>query len=153
MTTYAVNLTNNATTVYENFSFNSMCLGHDGNYYALGPAGLYSLGGDLDDTANIDSMLGLGKQDFGVPNIKHLSVAYIGVRAETPVLLRLGCNGESAEYLARGSSTELVQERIDLGKGWRANWFTVDLYNTSGGQFTVDSLEVVPHIISKRRVR
>lgn len=152
MTTYAVNLTNNATTRYENFAFNSMCLGHDGAYYALGDAGLYSLGGDLDDLANIEAMVGLGKQDFDSPNIKHLGAVYIGMQGEAPVLLCLGTNGELAEYLARGSADELMQVRVDVGKGWRANYFTLDLYNTVGGQFTLASIAAEPYLQSKRKI-
>lgn len=152
LTTYNVNLMTNATTQYEHFDFNSMCLASNGAYYGMSSDGLYQLTGDTDADAKIEAMLSLGKQDFGTQALKHLAGAYLGVMSDTPMRVRVMANGAQYDYLARDYDSGLMQQRVDTGRGLRANYFTLDVYNTDGGQFELATLDACINLISQRRI-
>jgi hypothetical protein len=152
MTTYAINLNTNATTEYDGFAPNSMCLAHDGNRYMLDAAGLHRIGGGDDNGAPIEAMIGLGKTDLGSPYKKRLVAAYLEVSSETPMLLRLFDDDADYELVARSSSEVLEQQRVDLPRGVRANFFGFELYNTNGGDFTLDNMELLSAASKTRRI-
>lgn len=151
LTTYCVNLTNNATSQYENFDFNSMALAHDGDYYALTSTGLFRLGGDTDNGALIDAMVSFGVQDLGTDNLKILPVVYLSVASTTLMMLRVGADGVYYEFKARTSSEELTTQRVDVARGLRASVFDLGVYNTDGGDFSLYSVRA-DAVKSKRRI-
>jgi hypothetical protein len=147
-----MNRDTSATTQYgDSFDFNSMTLGHDGRYYVMGVGGLYLLEGDDDGGEPIEAMVGLGQSDLGSDKRKRLRVAYLGVESDTPMVLVLGAEGEQYELPARSASDEHQQQRVDVCRGARANLFTLDLYNSDGGDFKLSSLTVVPAESTNRR--
>lgn len=141
-TTYSTNLTTGATSRYENFDFNSMCLAHDGKHYGLTATGLCELSGDLDDTDLIEAMIGLGNQNFGLNELKRLPWAYLSVSCETKMLLRLRVKGLYYEFLSRTCDENMQQQRIDASQGLKSSFFGIDIYNTDGGRFTLESVEI-----------
>jgi hypothetical protein len=151
-TTYNTNLTTGATSRYENFDFNSMCLAHDGKHYGLTATGLCELSGALDEAASIESMIGLGNQNFGSSELQRIPWVYLSVACETKMLLRVRARGLYYEFLTRGYDEELQQQRVDVAQGLKANFFGIDVYNTDGGDFTLASIGIEP-IKSKRKIR
>lgn len=150
-TTYSVNLTTGATSRYENFDFNSMCLAHDGKHYGLTSTGLHELSGDLDDADLIEAMIGLGNQNFGSLELKRVPWAYLSVSCETKMLLRLKVQGLYYEFLSRTCDETLQQQRVDASQGLKSSFFGIDVYNTDGGQFTLESIDIEA-VKSKRRI-
>lgn len=152
MTTYCIDPYSGATTEYENFNFNSLCLAHDGNYYGVTSTGIFALGGDYDVAEPIRSMVGFGSSDLEQPFKKHLSVQYAEVATETPLLSRVLVDESDYAYESRvcPDGTRLV--RFTLGKGLRSTHFGFEVYNTCGGDFEMTSLETRVHPSKTRRI-
>lgn len=152
MTTYCIDPYSGATTEYENFNFNSLCLAHDGNYYGVTAAGIFSLGGNYDVTEPIRAMVGFGSSDMGSPFKKNLSVQYADISTETNIVSRILVDEYDYRYESRKAPQGERMVRIDLGKGLRSTYFGLELYNTCGGAFELTSLETISHQSKTRKI-
>ena len=140
---WCLNLESTAATRYEGWSVTSVARG-----YATMPDGLYL----LDSTGPVDAHIDFGKKEFGGENLKHLPACYLGVSSDTPMELRVTTpEAEDYRYEARSSSTNMRVQRVDPGRGLRANWYDLSLYNTEGSEFTLASVSFAP-IASGRRI-
>lgn len=142
---WALNVENMGSTRYENFGFTSFA--KIGNaYYGCKPDGIYRLDGETDAGAPVQAMVSFGKQDFGTSALKRITTAYAGVSCEGRLFLKVLAEGEEYVYAARGAGEYLQQQRFDLGKGLRANWLEFELYNASGEDFELASVDfaIVP---------
>ena len=140
---WCLNIERVAVTQYTGYNFTSI----SGNY-ATGALGFY----DLAAVGGVDALVSLGKNDFGSDNLKHLPACYVGVSSETPIELRVSTpDDEDYRYETRSISTSLQIQRIDPGKGLRANWYELSLYNTEGSDFTLASVSFAP-VASGRRI-
>lgn len=137
---WVVNLTNSATSTYENFAFNSFAtLG--GRYYGVRSEGLYLLEGDTDAGSPIRASVSFGKQDFGTPNKKNMTRAYVGASSTGTLLLKIiTANGSEHIYTARAAAAFQREQRFDVGRGIQANYFTFELFNKNGCDFELDSV-------------
>ena len=140
---WCLNLENNAATRYEAWPVTSAARG-----YATMPDGLYL----LDRTGPVDAHVDLGKIDWGVEEMKAVPACYLGVSSDAPMELRVTTpTHEDYRYEARTSSTELRIQRVDPGRGLRANWYALSVYNTEGSEFTLASISFAP-VASSRRI-
>lgn len=142
MTTYCINLDTSATSEFSNYAFNSYCAAHDGHRYALTSAGLFLLEGDTDDGEEIEASIQTGKQDFKTQSEKRLNTVYVGASSPEKMALTINSMGVEHDYNTRSYSEELNQQRFDVGKGLRANWFDFTVRNTSGADFEVADFSV-----------
>ena len=139
---YCVNLETKALTTYSDWDFTSV----SGNYGTMDD-GIYA----LNATGNVPWSVSFGKLNFKTDNLKHLPAAYIGVDSEEPLTLTVILpDGTSYEYNARSASTDLKIQRIDPGKGLRANWFDLTLSNTTGSNFTLAKVSFAPTVSTRR---
>jgi hypothetical protein len=142
MEVWAVNLDTRASTRYENYPFNSYAeLG--GRALGAKADGIFLLEGETDATTPIQAAIALGKQDFDTNQRKHVHNVYVGVGSDERMVLRVDVEGETYFYQARSSAEHKRQQRIDLGRGLRANWFEFTLLNDFGGDFEIDTIEFV----------
>lgn len=140
---YCMNLETGAVSTYTDFAFASISGG-----YGTKADGLYALSG----VEVIDAHIGLGKNDFGSENQKHLPACYLGVASDAPMELRVTTpDAEDYRYEARSSAAEMRVQRVDPGKGLRANWYDLSIHNTEGSDFTLASVSFAP-VISGRRI-
>ena len=140
---YCMNLESAAVSTYTDYAFASI----SGNYGTKSD-GLYYLTG----TEAIDAHIAFGKNDFGGENLKHLPACYVGCSSETPIELRVSTpDDEDYRYETRSISTNLQIQRIDPGKGLRANWYDLSFHNTEGSDFTLASVSFAP-VASGRRI-
>jgi len=140
---WGLNLENNAATRYEGLPITSTAQG-----YVTMPDGLYRLAG----AGEVDAHVDLGKKDFGGENLKHLPACYLGAASDTPMELRVTTpDHEDYRYEARSCSTDMRIQRVDPGKGLRANWYDLAIYNTEGSDFTLASVSFAP-VASGRRI-
>lgn len=140
---WCLNLESNAATRYEGWPVTSAARG-----YATMPDGLYL----LDSTGPVDAHVDLGKHDWGVEEMKAVPACYLGVSSDAPMELRVTTpTHEDYRYEARTSSTELRIQRVDPGRGLRANWYALSVYNTEGSEFTLASISFAP-VASSRRI-
>ena len=76
---------------------------------------------------------------------------YLGVNSEEALTLTVTLpDGSSYDYDARSASTELKVQRVDPGRGIRANWFDLTLSNAVGSDFTLASVSVAATVSTRR---
>lgn len=127
-----------ATSMFEAYPFNSFGV-IGGRPFGVSRDGVYLLEGDDDAGEPIRASVSYGKQDFGTKTEKLMTRAYVGVASDGAMYLKVTANGQEYIYAARGSSAELSQQRFDVGRGLKANYFTFELFNKDGGDFEIDS--------------
>lgn len=138
-----------ASTGLTDFAFNSF-VKHKGRYYGMGAGGVYELGGPNDNGANINTFVGLPKLDFGTERLKHVPYAYIGVSSSSQLVLRVLVSGTVYTYIARNDSTEMAEQRVDIGKGLRSSYWQFEIVNTDGADFDLDTIKFVPIVLERR---
>ena len=148
-TVWALNTKNAGTTRYNNFAFNSFAK-INGSYYGVKKDGIYKLTGANDAGSAIAAAVNFGKTDFGTSRLKSLTQCYVGVASTGAVVLKVIADGQTYIYTARDSSTALGTQRVDLGRGFRANYFDLELQNSNGGAFDLASIEFTPIPLSRR---
>lgn len=140
---WCLNLDNLAATTYSNWGITSAS-----GDYGTKADGIYTLEG----TGTVDSYIDLGKQNFGVENLKHMPAVYLGVSSDTQMQLTVVTpDGTEHDYLTRDYSSNLVIQRVDTGRGLRENYFGLKVYNTEGSDFTLASVSFAP-VASSRRI-
>lgn len=139
---HCVNLENSGATTYSDWDFTSLS-----GDYGTKADGVYR----TDSGAAVNATIGFGKVDFGTDVLKHLPACYLAVDAEYPMQLRVQTPGEvDYTYTARNSSTDLCVQRVDPGKGLRANYFELTLSNSEGSAFTLASVSFAPTASNRR---
>lgn len=140
---WCLNLENLAATTYSNWGVTSAS-----GDYATKTDGIYTLEG----TGTVDAYINLGKQNFGVENLKHMPAVYLGVASTTQMQLVVTTPDDTEyDYLARSSANGLSIQRVDTGRGLRENYFGLKVYNTEGSDFTLASVSFAP-VASSRRI-
>jgi hypothetical protein len=148
-TVWAMTTTNSGTTRYKNFDFTSFAkIGT--KYYGVRRDGLYLLDGPADAGTLIDASVNFGKTDFDTTLKKSLTQCYVGVASSNTVVLKVVADGTTYYYTARNSSSALAEHRIDLGRGFRANYFELELQNLNGSAFELADIEFTPIPLSRR---
>ena len=139
---YCVNLENNRPTRYIGYDFTSFS-----GDYGVKTDGLYT----LTSSNGVAAKAGLGKQNFGTEELKHLPAVYLGVASAEPMEMQVVTPEHDFTYEARNSGAETRIQRVDVGKGLRSNWFDLTVYNQSGSDFTLASVSFTP-LASGRRI-
>lgn len=140
---WCLNIENLAATTYSGWGITSAS-----GEYGTKADGIYVLEGE----GTVDAYVDLGRQNFGVENLKHIPACYMSVASEAPMLLRVATPaGDEYDYTARNSDENLVVQRVDVGKGVRENYYGLKVYNTEGSDFTLASVSFAP-VASGRRI-
>jgi hypothetical protein len=147
---WVMNTETYGVTNYENFRFNSMC-GFGGAYYATDGTKIYRLDGATDDGTAIDAEISLGASDFGSAFLKRMERAYLGLRADGQMVLKV-ITDEKAEdwYTLESVPSALGESHVKIGKGLKARYWRLALRNKGGSDFTLDSLRLLPLKLSRR---
>lgn len=138
-----------ASTAIDGLNFLSMAR-HKGKFYGLKADGLHRMGGAKDAGVNINAFVSLPKTNFGSPQLKRIPYAYFGMASEGTMLLRVIANGKEYIYKARNPSSELVEQRFDIGKGLKANYFQFELMNQDGEDFDLDTAKFMPVVLERK---
>jgi hypothetical protein len=138
------------SAAYENFPFNSFArIG--GRNYGASEAGIFELMGDDDAGAPIRASINLGKRDFGSPALKGISYAYLGVKSTGQMVVRVTTpEGKSYLYQTRSADAFMATQRADFGKGLRAHYLELEIYNQEGADFTLERMEFVVNELKRR---
>jgi hypothetical protein len=139
------------TSRYEGYAFNSFGK-FNGQYYGAKEDGIYLLEGDTDQGEPVRASVNFGKQNFGTALKKHVSNCYLGVSSSGKMYLKVTADGNEYVYQARGSSEEMEMQRVDIGRGIRANFLIFELFNNDGCDFDLASVEFVVIPSSTRRI-
>jgi hypothetical protein len=138
------------SAAYENFPFNSFArIG--GRNYGASEAGIFELVGDDDAGAPVRASINLGKRDFDTPALKGISYAYLGVKSTGQMVVRVTTpEGESYLYQTRSADAFMATQRADFGKGLRAHYLELEIYNQDGADFTLERMEFVVNELKRR---
>lgn len=134
---------------YEGYEFNSFSkLGS--RYYGMKADGLYLLEGEDDDGTPIKASIGLGMMDFGTSALKRIANCYIGLSSSGTAYLKVIANDEEYIYAVRRDDPYMATQRVDIGKGIRANYMTFELYNSDGCDFELSSVDFAAVALDRR---
>jgi hypothetical protein len=149
---WVVNVETGASVRYDNFNFNSYArIG--GTYYGARSDGIYELDGDTDAGTSITANLNMGRVDFNSKMLKRLDAAYMTVGSYDTMVLRVTDDeGNVYDYAARRSGTAMQQQRIDVGRGLKANYMQFEIVNLNGADFELGGLELMA-ADSTRRIK
>lgn len=146
---WAVNTQRNASTRYDNYDFNSFA--RVGNaHFAARHDGIYLLGGNTDNGRAIQSGVNLGQHTFGTEALKYITNVYAGISSSGAVYLKVGDGVNEYTYKARRTDPHMKEQRIDVGRGLRANYYTFEL-TSDADRFELDSVSFRV-VASNRRI-
>ena len=66
------------------------------------------------------------------------------------MVLRVVAGGEQYDYAVRNPSTDMAEQRIDIGKGLKSNYWQFELINPGGANFSLDTIKFMPVILERR---
>ena len=146
---WSVNAETGASAAYEDYPFNSFAT-IGGRHFGAASDGIYELVGDDDAGVPIQAHLNLGQRNFGTSKLKAMPYAYLGVASDGLMVVRVTTEGASYTYKARAASAEMQTQRVDFGRGLRANYFTLELMNENGADFDLDVIELAATPLTRR---
>lgn len=147
---YNLNVMNAAVTEYVNYEFNSFARFH-GATLAANENGLYLLTGSDDAGTAIDAIVEYGDLDFGTSLYKRVIAAYIGYQNDGDLVLTVNTDTDRFKYrLPHIGKTAFHTNKMNLAKGIRSRYWRFGMYNVDGADFTLDTLEAVPVILTRR---
>jgi len=144
---WVVNLTNNASSQYENYGFVSF-FEKDGVCYGIAEDGIYKLDGSTDEGSPINSLVEFGRSNFGITNRKTVQNVYLGVSSINKIFLKVDADETTYTYEARSNSDAIKNNRVDVGRGLRGNYFNFTLITDD--TFELDSITFTPVTLSRR---
>lgn len=149
LSVWSVNAETGASAAYEDYPFNSFAT-FGGRHFGAASDGIYELVGGDDAGAPIQAHMNLGKRNFGSSMLKAMPYAYLGVASDGLMVVRVTTEGASYTYKARAASAEMQTQRVDFGRGLRANYFTLELMNEDGADFDLDAIELAVTPLTRR---
>jgi hypothetical protein len=164
--TWAINVSNDALTEYQNFDFDSYAeLG--GRFYGAGPDGLFELAGTTDDGASIAWAFRTGMMDGSNPGrtqvggmrpgeaaqLKRMGEIVLAARFDGPLRARVWTDDSTYfDYSVENHRADVVhQVRAKLGKGLRSRFYRVQLSGLNNAKAEVSRMEL-PMTPLKRRL-
>lgn len=145
---YAVNATNFALSLYDNFDFIAFARCH-GETYGIKPDGLYRLTGGTDNGQPITAEIDMGAKDWGVPNSKRVSSAYLGIRTDGEAYLKVVVDDRYTNIYRFEQAQS--QARSFMAKGVTGRYWRMKLTLDEASFAELDSMEFDVGL-SQRRV-
>lgn len=147
---WVINTETRDTTTYNNFFFTSMAE-VDGKVYTTDGASIYVLGGDTDAGAIIPAEIELPITDFGDSHLKNVNRVYLGMWADGKMALKTITEGNVERWYELEARREGVHEyRVPLPKGVKSRYWSFQIGNVMGGDFSLDSVTMLPVVLSRR---
>lgn len=151
-TAWVMNTESTATAWYSNWPFTDMAQAGS-KTYAIGPEGLYVVGGESDAGTPIRARVEFDYTDFGGynnegeprpnPDVSRVESVYLGMAYGAPVQLAVKVQGDPKTYrytTKRGPSSTPRNDRITPGKGLRSRYWKLAVENTDGGDFAITDM-------------
>jgi hypothetical protein len=148
---WVVNLESGASSVYEQYGFNSFFT-RNGVNYGVAHDGIYRLDGEQDQNELIQALAQLPKTDMGDSRIKNVPQVYAGIASGNRMILKVEADGQTYYYHAEGSNETMTNQRFKIGRGLQGRYWTLTLLNHDGCDFELDTIEFEP-VVQQRRLR
>jgi len=152
MQTIRTNLTNNASTQYTNYDFQSMIV-FNGIILGAGTAGLRKLCcGNDDEGTDIAAYFKTGLSTLNWIGKKKNRFIYLGVETEGTIIITPiidGTNGTPVTFTPNSNGKQFMKMSVpnnNMGYYW-----AYKVENVDGCWFSVDEVTVLPTYLSKRK--
>ena len=151
---WLMNTETTAASWYDNFDFESIAQ-PPGKVLAVGPDGLYELGGSTDSGEQIDAEVVSGFADFGAAQTKRVDNLYFGYTSEGRISVTTETyesgHPPSTYYLEQRDASAPRNSRVTPGKGLWGRYWRMTIRNVDGADFEVHDA-TVDIAMSTRRV-
>lgn len=134
--TWMINLTTNAVSKADNYSFNSI-----GPTLGADSTGIHALTGTTDNGTAISGFVESGKLDFGVTEKKRVVDAYLGMDGGA-IDLTITDEKTGANRYRLAATTQLKTAKANLGRGANGRYWKFKLANVSGSVAKIDDVEL-----------
>lgn len=153
-TAWVMNTETAAPYWYSNWQFSDMVQVGD-KVLAVGPEGLCVIGAGTDAGETIDAAVQYGFTDFGTEQKKRVPEILFGYTAETPMGVTVETYGQGHPPYEYSLSAQRLSEqpnngRLTPGKGLNARYWRIEIHNTDGGAFSVNSITASLAVSSRR---
>ena len=137
---------------FQGFEFNSMVRFGD-KFLGANESGLATIGGSTDNGAAIQAEIELPPHDFGVMNKKRVRFVYLGYEADGDIDINLTFDQNAATTITRRltpleGSGQQQGNREYFSRSAQGRYVTVNIRNVAGSFFGLNSIEVLPIILS-----
>lgn len=152
MQTIRTNLKNNASTQYTNYPFTSMCM-CNGKVLGAGPDGLFRLGcGDTDNGTQIDAYFEPMTSNLGYVGRTRLFFVYLEISCVNDIEIDVTIDKVYLSTLTVPSTGgKFIYVSVKGRRSFKGNFFTFNVKNTLGGDFSVHTINVLPMYLHKGR--
>lgn len=151
----ALNLENMAPSQYGDYNFNSMAT-FNGYPIAAGEAGIFQLdSGDDFNGVSIDSLIETVKTDMGTENLQAIRSINIGYETSDDLTISIITDDvitQSYTLTPEQGSQFQHGNRLSVGSTAIGRYRTYKIENTSGCDFSIDTISVVPIVMNRRYV-
>ena len=153
-TAWVMNTETAAPYWYSNWQFSDMIQVGD-KVLAVGPEGLCVIGANTDAGETIEAAVQYGFTDFGTEQKKRVPEFVFGYTAETPMGITVETYGQGYPPYEYSLSAQRLSEqpnngRLTPGKGLNARYWRIEIHNTDGGAFSVNSITASLAVSSRR---
>jgi len=146
--TFVANTKTLALSEYIKYDFNSISEG-----LAANATGIYNLN-DSTDNEQIEAEIRTGLMDFGTSKHKQFPYAYLGLTNDGEIILKVNTirSGIRSErfYKLNQNTAATDTRRVQLGKGVKGDLWQFAISNVDGADFSLDQLEVLPLVLTRR---
>jgi hypothetical protein len=153
-TAWVSNLHTGAPFTYTNYPFNSFAVAGT-RQFGCTDNGIYELIGNDDDGTSIDAVIRSGLMDFGTAYVKNMELAYLGYSSSGELILKVidtdGGEKRSMLYTLSETNNAVAENRLILGRGVKARYWQFEVTNVNGADFLLDTLDMLPVILNRRR--
>lgn len=154
-TGWALTTSNRALSQYDHYPFTGFAQ-HGGRYYGVAADGVYLLDGDDDNGTPVSAAVRTALMNFGTAKHKRLPAVYLAYRSPGPLALKVVTTSDTGAPVERWyrvrerPTTALRETRVDIGRGLRSVYWQLELVNTDGADFDLDTMTLVPMILTRR---
>jgi hypothetical protein len=148
---WVVNMDTGASSQYDNYGFNSF-FERDGIYYGIADDGIYKLDGDNDVGVGIDSVIEIGKSNYGTYKIKSSQGIYIGCSSTGKIFAKVVTERMEKIYEMSFNSTTLQIQKIPISYKHIGSEWNVIITNDSGCDFNIADIDFKLVITTRRSI-
>lgn len=136
---------------YLDFDFNSF-VEHEGRYYAADAGGIYELGGENDDSIEIDGYILTGRRQEGVDRQTRVPIVYLIGRSTGKLHCRvIDERGVEYDYRAeRALGNVPSRQRVKLGLGLKMSEWQYRIGNENGEDFELQDAGSLVDVLMRR---
>ncbi len=147
--TWTMNLESHAHSRYSNYAFSGFAK-FGTTYYGVQSSGLFTLGGDTDNTAPIRSSVYFPESDFENHHGKRVGRLYIGAMAATALNFKAVAEaGVTYYYTVSPSTSAVAGARVQIGRGLVSRYWQFGVFNTNGGYFELATMKLYPIVLNR----